>query len=350
MTKTQKELASILGISRMTVSLALRDSPRIKKETKERVKRLAKELNYSPSDIGRSLVTGKTFTIGVYSVSFYQHFSSELTQEINKRLQKKGYSALVLADDSYGKKEEEEIETFIRKKVDGLIAIHGIPYKSKLRLKDAGIPYVSNQKSTLHTFGIEENYVICDKYKGMSMLMKYLTGLGYRKIAYLCNPPYEGPLESRFAAYKDSLLKHGLPFKEKWIIQGLGYYKDGYDGMKRLLALPEKPEAVVSMNDSAAMGGMRAISEAEMKIPEDIAITGFNNAQETAFLPVSLTTVDQKKEEIAENLVEILLKKINDQNDETAYRIMIDPELIIRESCGGQIKNKIPDWGKERKK
>jgi len=335
---TQKGIAEMLGISRATVSLALSDSPRIKKETKERIKRLANELNYSPSDIVRSLVTGKTFTVGIFAVSFYQHFSSELTQEISKHLHKQGYSALVLATDSYGKQEEEEVETFIRKKVDGIIAIHGMPYKSKLHLKDVGIPYVLQHKPASNNLEFEEDFVTCDKYKGMSMLMEHLTGLGYRKIAYLCNPPYEGPMESRFSAYKDYLLKHGLPFKDEWVIQGLGYYQSGYEGMKRLLALPDRPEAVVSMNDSAAMGGMRSISQSGLKIPEDMAITGFNNAQETAFLPVSLTTVDQKKDVIAERLVEVLLKKINDKEDKTVYRIMVDPELVIRESCGDKIR------------
>ncbi|MCX7705062.1 MAG: LacI family transcriptional regulator [bacterium] len=342
---TQKEIAELLKVSKMTISLALRDSPKVKKETRERIKRVARELNYYPSEIGRSLVIGKSYTIGIILPPFPGSFHFELLNEMQNQLRENGYFGFPLnANPEMNIEDEEEriMETFIRRRVDGVISNYVVSYKARLLLKKKNIPYILQAKPVKTDFEEDctEEFVTCNKYKGAVALMEHLLKLGYRKIAYLCHPKYTYD-EERITAYKDVLLKNGLPFKEDWIIHGSGTYEDGYKGMKKLLSLDDKPEAVFAMNDMAAIGAIRAIKEKGLKIPLDIAVVGFDNIKEAQYFTPSLTTIDQNKQAIAGKTVEILLNKIEKKEaKKEIFQITIEPKLIIRESCGyGYIKN-----------
>jgi len=344
MATTQKEIAEMLGLSVMTVSLALRDSSKVKKETREKIVKLANSINYSPSEIARSLVTGKSYTVGITLPGFSQTFYSERAEEIQKELNKKGYSGFALCGDTEDAW-EKIIETFIRKKADDIIAFNRSNYKSRFRLKEVGIPIVLSEYPVdlIDSWdrgrnNEEVNYVTCDKYQGGRIVMEHLVGLGYRKIGFICRSRGN---EERFAAYKDILLEHRLPFNREWVSDGGGFYANGYNGMKQLLALSEKPEAVFAKNDVAAIGAMRAVKDAGLDVPGDVAVVGFDNIKEGEYSLVSLTTVDQKKEEIAQKLTEIILKKIENKEDKNSYHMMIKPELVIRESCGYKLKNAV---------
>ena len=321
----------MLGISRGTVSLALSDSPLIKESTKERIKQLAREVNYLPSDIGRSLVTGRTYTIGVLIPRFSVTFYTEIADEIQTGLMEKGYSGIIL-NVTTGEMMEKAMEMLIRKKVDGIISFaHIDSYESRINPKETGMFIIENS--------ISENgdYVVCNKYAGAISMMEHLIMLGHRKIGFIC---YEDKNDERFMAYKDSLLRHGLLFKDEWAVHGSGFHEEGYRNMQRILSLPDKPEAVFAMNDLAAIGGIRAIKEAGLNIPGDIAIVGFDNIKEGEYMPVSLTTVDQKKKELARKSVEALLHKIENPEDMENYHMVIEPELIIRESCGYHLRER----------
>lgn len=320
MAVTQKEIAELLGVSRVTVSLALRDSTEISRATKEKVKKAAKALHYYPSDVARSLSTGISKTIGIVIPALTPTFFVELLDRVLRKLSEHGYSWLILTVEN--RDPHEVVESLLRKKVDGVIAI-GKDITEQLQ--ESGILFVTNSMED------DCDYVATDYYQGASRMMEHLVGIGYRKIGFLCS---FDKAEFRFQGYNDALLKHGLPYREEWVIGGAGFFEDGLKGMKRLLSLAEPPEAVFAMNDLSAIGAMRAVKEAGLNVPGDMAITGFDNITESRYLQVALTTFAQDKGDIARHLVETLLRKLENRDEKEPCHIRVEGELIIRESCG----------------
>ncbi|MCX7706078.1 MAG: substrate-binding domain-containing protein, partial [bacterium] len=140
--------------------------------------------------------------------------------------------------------------------------------------------------------------------------------------------------DRRYAGYKDALLRQGLHLNEKWIITGYGGFKTGYEGMLKLLGLKDRPTAVIAHNDIVAIGAMSAVYKAGLKVPEDMAIVGFDNIENSKYLNVPLTTVEFPIEKIAKKLVEILLLRLDSSDGRVYEKFVFEPKLIIRESCG----------------
>jgi len=352
MRKTQKEIARKVGVSVMTISLALRDSPLLREETRRKVQQAADEMNYYPSEIARSLSTGKSRTVGFVMPEFSQNFFFEFLEEINLRLDRKRYLVIPISvKNNEGRYVRNAIETFISRGVDGIIAPH-VPARIAAHLKEKNIPFVLYGNTggfVPAAAGKKSNgfdYVMCDKYKGARMMMEHLVNLGYRKIDFLCQTGDE----ARFAAYRDVLAESGIPYREEMVFHGAGFYETGHAGMKKLLSGGERPDAVFAMNDLSAIGSMRAISEAGLRVPGDIAVAGFDNIKEGKYSAVSLTTVDQKREILAGHITEILLRKI-EKGDRRRYRVVVEPDLVIRESCGYKLRkeNQNPSHGEHIK-
>ena len=327
---TQKEIAETLGVSESTVSLALSNSSKVKKETREKVEKLSKVVKYRPSEIARSLSIRKTSTIGLIIPNFVCPFSSALTEKIQRQLEKRHYLPIALVANT-PEERRDALEVFLQRRVDGIIC-SGLSYEEIFNLKEENIPFVITDQ----VINLNVDYVAVDKYKGAYMAVEHLINLGYKKIAFLCSPDKTEP---RFLGYKDALHHYHLPVKSEWILPDPGYYKTGYDNMRKFLSLKEKrPDAIFAKNDVSAIGAMKAMKDAGLKIPEDIAIVGFDNIEAGEYSNVSLTTIDQPKAEIARKLTDVLLTKIENGNDAVLQQIIIEPKLIIRESCGYYLK------------
>jgi len=322
---TQKEIAEALDLSVPTVSLSLKDSPIIKKETRERVKNLARLTNYRPNLNARGLLSGRTMTIGIIFPSF-QPFHAELAEKLHFCLKKHGYVGIFFPA---GNIEEyrEAIEILLSRKVDGIIS--GAPHEEEevLKLKEESTPVVFHEMQH-----VSVDCVNVDKYRGGYLATSHLINLGHKKIGFIGMPTER--VEDRFAGYRDALKQHNLPLEKKWVIPGWGLREIGYEGMKTILALKDRPTAVFALTDMAAIGAMRSIFEAGLKVPEDFAVVGFDNLEESRYPDVALTTIDQPRKEAAEKLTELLLDRIKNGNKGASRQIIIEPKLVIRESCG----------------
>jgi len=320
---TQKEIARALNVSVATVSLALNDAPRISPEMKEKVSKMAALGNYRPNLAAQGLLLGKTFTVGVILPAFSNPFYADLAVRIHRYLNKRNYVGLFFPTENWDEY-REAVETLLRRKVDGLIS-QPLPPEEAVKIKGL---------FTTVFYGMQEiptDYVAVDHYKGVGLAVKHLIGLGHTKIGFI---GMQRPNEKRFAAYKDTLSKHKLVFKKQWVIPGMSWRETGYDGMRRILSLRNRPTAVVTHNDIVAIGAMRALAEAGLRVPEDMAVVGFDNIEDARYLPVGLTTVDQPRDDIARYLVEMLLSRIESKNGGLPRAKLIAPHLIVRESCG----------------
>ncbi|MFH0797445.1 MAG: LacI family DNA-binding transcriptional regulator [Candidatus Omnitrophota bacterium] len=326
---TQKEISKILDISVSTVSSALRNSPLVKKETRERVIRLAQIVKYKPNMNARSLVTGKTYSVGIISRALSEPFYAELFEEIHHCLDRSEYVGLFSpAEDATGYR--NAIEILGARGVDGIISGE-VNAEELLMLEETDVPVV-----VYGNRDISMDCVFVDTYKSGYLATHHLIRLGHKKIGYI---GWLSDYEPRFIGYRDALYQNNLLVKREWVIPGKGVdKKSGYQSMKQMLSLSEIPTAIFTHNDMVAIGAMRALSEARMNVPEGMAVVGCDNVKECEYLSVTLTTVEQSRREIARNLVSTLLARIDSKAGEQPQKIVIEPRLIIRESCGFYLK------------
>lgn len=323
---TQKEIAKILNISRSTVSLALSGSNKIKPETTKRVREIAKKANYQPDMAARSLVMQKTNLVGVLLPSFTHRFLGELSDEIFHCLNQNGYSAIFgvgMAEDDYS----NLLDSMIGRKVDGIIA-YSKESKKIIQLSENGVPVVVYR----HPHDYPLSYVDVDRFGGGRMLVQHLIENGCRRLAFVGEVNSK---DKRFAGCHAAMLENNLEIDKSLIINIGGEMKKGVDGTRILLEQSKEnpPDAIIFHNDSMAIGGMGEIIRAGLRIPEDIAIVGFDDIKEAEYCVPSLTTIRQPKKQIAEKLVEMLIEQIQGKNENYIFKQHVfKPELIIRES------------------
>ncbi|MFA5644733.1 MAG: LacI family DNA-binding transcriptional regulator [Candidatus Ratteibacteria bacterium] len=332
-TITQKEIARILNVSRATVSLALRDSKKIKKETRDRIKQLAESLNYRPNVSARTLIFKKTFSVGLVLPSFTEPFYAELANQIYFFLHKKNYAGLFfLMGETNG--QCEAIDFLLNRGVDGIIFVSEIGEEGILKAKKENINTVFYNKPL-----ISDNYVSGDIYKSSCKVTEHLIRCGHKKIGFL---GLKDVKESRFAGYTDTLLKHSCIYDDRWAIpfisdeQYENFFQQGYGCMKKILSLKRtsRPTAILARNDVFAIGAMRAINESGLRVPEDIAVAGFDNIKDGTFSNPPLTTIWEPRERVAKELVRVILSGIERGDNSPFESVIVQPQLVIRESCG----------------
>lgn len=349
MSVTLKDIARMANVSISTVSRVINDDKAkpASKKTAEKVWAIAKEVGYVPNQHARNLIKGegvawerkKTKTIGcVYTStkdSMSDPFFSYMGMGIKEQLTKDGYT-LAFVMSIYDKSFEDMYQYLQKNPVDGIIVMGRFKQKTLDYLKEncdhiiyAGVNYVNA--------GFDE--VICDSYKGASDMVDYLIKIGHSKIGYIGDGISHGEEdvvnEHRFEAYRDTLNKHGLPLVDDYIVKAKPYIQYAYDTMKAYLKGRNKnqlPSAFFCTNDMTAIGAMKAILEKGIKIPEDIAITGFDNVETSSFVNPPLTTIDVPKEELGRMAVRILIDKI-EQGRQYPIRVDLPYALIIRDSC-----------------
>lgn len=318
---TQREIAKTLNISVSTVSRALKNSPLISGETADKVKKLASLTNYRPNPSARNLLTGKTFTAGII-FPFDDFFYRDLKCRISAKLLKHDYMCLILAC-----KTEEEystaIEKMLERRVDGIIG-SAVPVELGLKLKEEGLPSIFYGNETLPF-----DCVYVDKYKGGRISAEYIIKRGHKKIGYI-GFNYR---DDREKAFIDVLNKKRIPVNEKWIFKGNATMQNSAEAVSEILSLHDRPTAFIAHNDVAAIATIKTAVEKGFKVPEDIAVIGFNNIDISEYSNPPLTTIDQKIDVIAEELVNCFMHRINSRENDDYRKVVIDPELIIRRSC-----------------
>ena len=318
------DIARMTNLSVCTVSLALRNSPLVKPKTKERITQLAERLNYRPSEAARSLVLNKTRMVGIVSHNLASSYYNQIAHDIQNQLKIHGYLGIVITADSR-EEQASAVNTFSHRKVDGIIATR-LPPELIMDLKNENIPLVIYDVAP----AVPADYVVPDLNKGGYMLTEHLIKLGYREIGFI---GHMGD-DRRFNGFKAALHDNLIPFHREWIMPGIDKYRGGYEAMQNLLRLTERPRAVVCFNDVSAIGAMRALADAGLKVPDDMAVVGFDNIEEGAYAAARLTTIDQQSEEMARKAVELFLQKLDRPQEDAPANIVIGVKLVVRESCG----------------
>ncbi len=334
---TSFDIAHMAGVSQSTVSRALSNSPLVNKETRERVQKIARELNYKVDKNASNLRKQKSNTIALLLFedptsddSMINPFFLSMLGSITRACANAGYDLLVsfqnLEDDWHAEYEDSN-------KADGIILLgYGdyLAYRTKLdQLQEQGTHFVRWGAHDEEHPGIS---IGCDNYQGGFDITEYLVKLGNKRFAFIGDAGSHAPeFMARHLGYLDALNKHNVLDDDTPQYDAISTEESGYDAMQQLLQDGPLPDAIVCASDLIAMGVLKALRQTEYRVPQDVAVVGYDNIPVSAFATPALTTVQQNTKKAGEILVTTLLKAIANQpvND-----YLMPAELIIRQSCG----------------
>jgi LacI family transcriptional regulator len=325
-----KDIADDLGVSLMTVSKALRDHSDIAEETRRRIKERARELNYEPNLVARSLVSRRTFLIGLIVPDMMHSFFAQIAKGVDDKLEPLGYQIVICNSEESGGRELQQARILISRSVDGLIiapAASEEPSALAAMMKTHEARYVLIDRTAPE---IAADFVGVDDEEIGLVAARHLIEQQCRRIAHIRGPSISTG-EGRFRGYRRALGERGLEVPEEYVVAGRDD-ATGYDAMQWLLRLDPRPDGVFGFNDPAAAGAMRAILEAGLRVPEDIAVVGVGDVRWSDLLRVPLSTVNQDSYQIGNTAAELLLDAMQSSETREPRRVLLPPRLVVRGS------------------
>jgi LacI family transcriptional regulator len=329
-------IAEEAGVSRQTVSRVLNNKPDVAPETRERVLKIIQRTGYQPSRLARSLSQGTSCTLGVVGYGIEYYGPSRTLSVVEKQAGELGYSlSLNLIHDP---EDEDILRIFydlVSQHVDGIIWTVPQIGENREGLLDAickiTIPVVCVNAIPHKSFSLVES----NNVEGGKLAADHLISLGRKKIGIITGPLSWIASVQRFESWQTSLNSAGLPCDENLVSEGDWSAESGYHGLSRLIISNPELDAVFACNDQMALGAMKAAAEHGKKIPDEIALVGYDNIPESEFFPSPLTTVRQNFTEQGKKIVEEIERRIrarNEGEEDVPSIELLQPELIIRAS------------------
>lgn len=327
---TLDDVARISGFSKSTVARVLRNEANVKPRTKKKIEEAAQRLGYTPNIVARSLRSKKTTTIGIVIADICNPFFPGIVRGIEDAARKKGYSVILCNTDEKYEREKEAIDTLVQKRVDGLlIAPTQKKFDDILELKRRKIPFVLIGR---HFDPLETDHVISDDIKGAFMATDYLIKKGHKRILFVVGPSYISSIRERITGYKEALVANNVKFDVALLQEGGFRIEDGYRAMKKAILSGLEFTAVFAYSDFVAFGVIRALKEKGYRIPDRIAVVGYDNIDLGFSAELPLTTVNIPKYKLGAEAMKLLHRKIEEKID-TPQKVILDTKLIVRQSA-----------------
>jgi LacI family transcriptional regulator len=344
-----KDIAKDLGVSVITISKVLRNHPDVGDETRERVLARVKELDYRPNLAARSLVTGRTYLVGLVVPDLLHPFFAEIAKSLSEALRESGYYLIVSSSDEDPDLEEQEINQLLARRLDTLIvASCRSTVELFFRIEKQKTPYVLIDRNLP---GLSANFVgVDDEVVGM-LATRHLIEVGCRKIAHIRGPE-TSPGIRRVEGYKRALTQGGIKIIDDYIIRepkgDVETRQRGAEAMRQLLNLKPRPDGVFCFNDPMAMGAMNYALEQGVRIPEDIALIGCGNLHYDDALSVPLSSINQHSRRIGQEAGRIALGILNSKVPSKPESVILQPELVVRRSTRRTGSKTVPSKVKTR--
>jgi LacI family transcriptional regulator len=333
---TIKDVAREAGVSVATVSRVFNESAPVKDATRRIVKDVAGRLNYWPNAAARSLITSRTQAIGVLLPDLYGEFYSEVLRGMDCAARAAGLHLLVSSSHA----DSEELIAALRMmrgRIDSMIVMApDVDAHDAIRLLSRDLPVALIDSGT-EPEGCE--CISIANEAGARALVKHLIALGHRRIATITGPTRNADAMLRVKGYRTALRAAGLPHGAELEIRGDFSERSGYEAVPRLLSLKPRPNAVFAANDYMAIGVLGALSDAGVKVPDDIAVVGFDDIAMARYLNPPLTTVHVDASRLGELAVHRLLEAARGGRRGPRRRDVLPTTLVVRSSCGSSATN-----------
>jgi LacI family transcriptional regulator len=330
---TIQDVAQLAGVSPATVSKVMNGAPYVSQEAREKVMSAATKLKFRPNAIARSLKGKRTLTLGLITNDLEGVFTMPLMRGVEEAASKQGFSVFLC--NSYGEasRERAHLEVLLAKQVDGIILMSGYSVKERgapaLPLSDLPLVYLYQ-----YTHDLNVPCVVPDDLGGGKLGTEHLLKLGHRRIGFINGPSTYEATHARLEGYRQSLEAGGIIFDPALVRVGKWHEDSGYRLAHELMKLPQPPTAIFCASDSLAVGAIDALHELDLRVPEDVAIVGYDNRQFAAYQRPPLTTVALPLYEMGKLAGELLLSAIAAGGGSTAQLHKIPCYLVERQSCG----------------
>ena len=324
-----KQVAAHLGLNPATVSVVLNDVPgrSIPQATRDRIKAAARELNYQPNLLARSLRNRRTLTVGILVPELGDGYHTAVMSGVGDQLMSSGYFYFTAHHRHRQDLIEEYARLLIGRGVQGIITIdtqleRPLPVPTVAVAGHSRIEDVTN--------------VVIDHRRAAELTLQHLHGLGHRQIAFMRGQPFSSDSEERWQHLVDVAGELGIEINPRLVVQldRDTFTPDlGYPVVQKLLAAREPFTALVAFNDISAIGAIRALRDFNLRVPEDVSVIGFDNIRAAAFSLPSLTTINQPLTELGRIATQNLLNRLH-ETSAPKDEVVVEPSLIVRESTG----------------
>lgn len=331
MNLTIKDIANLSGVSKSTVSRVINKKKYVSKKSREKVLNIINETGYIPNNIARSLVTNKTYTIGLIIPDINNPFYSETAKIIEDTLRKLGYSLIICNTDNRSDLQNDYINILKQRKIDGIIF-------GSVRINDTNVTNLSVQELPYITYhrklaNEHSNYIVSDDITGIKIAVKYLVDLGHKNIAYISGPTIFSTGINRLKGFIEARNIFNLNNSNDLIKEG-GYSEyQSWQITKEIINLTPRPSAIIAANDLMAISALDCILHHGLSVPKDISLIGYDNINLASHARIQLTTISIDKKNMAKKTANLLIKEIiNKKNSSKLIQIKLKPKLIVRKT------------------
>ena len=328
------DLAQRLGLATSTVSRALADCRDISEETKVRVRQAAQDLNYSRNTLAASLRKGRSNMIGIIVPHLEGSFFPAVLNSIEKLASKAGFTVLIGQSHEDLACERQQVARLLAAQVSAIIiavaAGTGAQTQHLEQVRQQGVPLIFFDRLPEMT---DSHTVVLDDRAGASQAVAHLLAQGCQRIAHLVGPQHLSTHRNRYLGYCDALRAHGLPVEEQlgYALPGVSQ-QDGRAGMRRLLALDQRPDALFTASGLLAAGALAELTRQHIQVPNAMAVVCFNNAPFTNLVQPPLTVVDQQAEQMGAAVINMLLKLLKPGTSGRPTQVVLPAKLRVRQS------------------
>jgi len=328
-----KDIARILSVSESTVSRALRDHPRISEATRERVKKLAEQLDYTPNQVARNLQNRHMNAIGVVVPKLSYYLYAQAISGMEEVAEQLGYNIIICQSNESASREKAIVQELLSTRIAGFIislssATVDFEHFAKIKRRNVPLVFFNRECEDIHT-----DRVIIDNFGVAKQAVELLLERGCRRIAFFGGPAEVQISNRRFEGYRAALLAHGQSIIPRHVVHTEFNPESAYHAANELLSSTSPPDAILAFSDQFAYTLYRRARELGISIPKELMLIGFNNEPATALLLPALSTVDQPAYEMGKTAAEILFQQIQRPNDYyRAQTKILQSRLVLRES------------------
>jgi DNA-binding LacI/PurR family transcriptional regulator len=330
---TLKDIAAALNVSISTVSRALKDSHEISASTKKEIIELAKSMDYIPNPLALGLLKNRSFTVGVVVPKIGYHYNAAAISGIEELLNQHGYSVMICQSNESHEQEIIHVKNLVASRVDGIIASLAestTDISHFIYAQEKGIPVIFFDRVPEYA---RASKIIVDNEAGAMTAVEHLIACGKRKIAYIAGPRNLRISAIRHQGYKKALQKHQLPINPRLLIYCDFNQEMGYKACRKMIRDGKDFDGIFAVNDRTCAGVLKALYEHNIRVPEEVAVIGFNDEPYNVFLRPPLSTIRQPAFEIGKEAARIFLDEREfDLENFTPKTRILETELIERGS------------------
>ena len=330
---TIRDVAQRVGVSPMTVSRVINDSALVSPETRLRVEEAISELGYVPSRLARGLSAKRTGTLAVIVPDVANPFFTLIVRGAEDVARRAGYRVILCDTRADLGVEREVVEEMIAHRVEGIL-IAPVSDRSRehlRRLARFAVPFVLVDRTVAD---IRADAVLGDSAEGAQRLVEHLLSLGHRRIGLIVETDEVSTARDRRRGYEAALAGAGVPVDPALIVEATVDPAGGFEGMRRLLELDERPTAVFTVNNLVALGAIEAVRAAELEVPDDVALVCFDDIEYASRLYPFLTVMEQPAETFGTLGTQLLVERIEGRAPDRTRVVVLPAEFVVRRSCG----------------